>query len=115
MAEATLGGASKPFGRALGELLLGNEEYLTRTGNINWRHVADALTGVHYESLRKQVAGERPPTDSLMEQVAALVGVSPDYFVEYELSQAMREFDVREVGFDQARENLLAWRKAHKR
>ena len=101
--------ALQPFGRALHELLADREDFKTRTGNINWQLVAKALKGVHYESLRKSVAGERQPSVSLMEQVAELTGVKADYFVEYELAEAQRAFDVREVGFEQARENLLRW------
>ena len=104
----------KPFGRALHDLLVGREEFSTLTGNVNWRLVADSLDGVHYESLRKCVAADRQPTVDLIEKVAALAGVSPDYFVEYELAEAMRAFDVKQVGFDEARANLTAFRKALK-
>ena len=114
-AGATIQVTDKPFGRALADLLRDQEDYLTHTGNINWRLVAGALEGVHYETLRKCVAGERQPTLRLIEQVADLVGVEPTYFVEYELARALRDFDVREVGFEQATENLRAWMSAKKK
>lgn len=107
--------AGKPFGAALRELLIGREEYETHTGNINWRTVADSLKGVHYETLRKAVAGDRPATASLIEQVAALCDVQPDYFMEYQLAQAQRQFDVKEVGWECAMENLREWSKLQAR
>jgi hypothetical protein len=106
-------GVGHPFAQALRSLLSGRKEFLTQTGNINWRAVADALPDVHYETLRKAVAGERQPTVDLMEKVAALVGVSPHHFAEWQLAQAMREFDARPpplgVGLDSALDNLRRW------
>lgn len=103
------------FGQRLHRLLLEREEFRTRTGNINWRTVAQALDGVHYETLRKAVSGERLPSVALVEQCAELAGVSPDEFAEYRLAQAQLAFDVREVGWDQAMENLRAFAQAQKR
>lgn len=109
----------RPFAQAFRSLLLEREEFLTQTGNINWRAVADALPGVHYETLRKAVAGERHPGVDLIEKVAALVGVPPHYFVEWQLAQAMRQFDARPiplgVGFDSAMDNLQRWTESQKR
>ena len=105
----------RPFGRALHDLLADREEFLTATGNINWRSVAGQLEGVHYESLRKCVAGERIPTLRLIEQVAQLAGVSPRHFVEYEMAMTLRDFDVREVGFESAAENVRAWAELKKK
>jgi hypothetical protein len=108
-------GTDRPFGRALHDLLQEREEFVTGTGNVNWRAVAAAMHGVHYETLRKAVAGERMPAVSLIEQAATLAGVDPEYFVEFQAAQVMREFDVREVGFDEAVENLRLWAEAQKR
>jgi len=107
--------ADKPFGRALQHLLADREEFLTAGGNVNWRAVAAQLEGVHYESLRKCVSGERLPTQRLIEQAAELAGVSPDYFVEYGAAVALRDFDIREVGFAQAAENTRAWAELKRR
>jgi hypothetical protein len=108
----------RPFAQALRSLLLEREEFLTQTGNINWRAVADALPGVHYETLRKAVAGERHPGVDLIEKVAALVGVPPHYFAEWQLAHAMRQFDARPaplgVGFDSAMDNLRRWTESQK-
>lgn len=103
----------KPFGEVLRDLLAGRDEFLTHTRNINWSVVADALDGVHYETLRKAVAGDRMPTPHLLEQVAALAGVNADVFAEYRLYLAQREFDVREVGWDRAMSNLREFTEAH--
>jgi hypothetical protein len=107
--------ATRPFGRALHDLLADREEFLTGTGNVNWRLVSSAIPGMHYETLRKAIAGERLPSAGLIEQVAELAKVEPGYFVEYELARVQREFDVREVGFDQARENLRLWVESQKK
>ena len=85
------------------------DEFLTNTGNINWRAVAEALPGVHYETLRKAVAGDRAPTPALMEVVAEFLKVEPVIFAEYQLHLAQRQFDVGEVGWDEAMENLRRW------
>jgi hypothetical protein len=106
-------GSRRRFGEALRPLLEDREEFLTKTGNINFRAVANALDGVHYETLRKAAAGDRVPPLHVIEQVAALLGVSPDYFAEYALARVSRDFDVREVGWDQAIENLRAWSEIH--
>lgn len=103
--------ADKPrsFGDVLRGLLEDREEFHTKTGNINWMAVAHAMDGVYYETLRKAVAGDRWPNAELMEKAAALVGVQPDVFVEYQLYLAQRQFDVKEVGWDEAMANLRAW------
>jgi len=107
-----------PFAQALRSLLLEREEFLTQTGNINWRAVADSLPDVHYETLRKAVAGERHPGVDLIEKVAVLVGVQPQYFAEWQLAQAMRQFDARPaplgVGLDSAMDNLRRWTETQK-
>lgn len=102
----------KRFGPALRDLLLSREEFQTGTGNINWAAFADSLKDVHYETLRKSVSGERPPSASLVQTIAAALGVRPDYFVEYRLTQAQRAFDPREVGFERALANLEEWASA---
>jgi plasmid maintenance system antidote protein VapI len=98
----------KPFGQALAELLR-ESDYTTQTGNVNWRAFARTLEGIHYETLRKAVAGERTATPHIIEEVARALGLRPDYFVEYRLWQAQREFDIREVGFERALENFERW------
>lgn len=95
-----------PFGTALRQLLQDRQEFLTKTGNVNYRLVANALDGVHYETLRKAAAGDRSPTVHLMEQLAELLNVSPDYFTEYRFELVQREYDVKEVGWENAVKNL---------
>lgn len=93
-------------------LFQAREEFLTHTGNINWMAVSEQLPGVHYETLRKALAGDRQPTVELMEAVARLAEVDPTLFVEYRLHLARREFNVREVGFETAAANLKRWAEA---
>lgn len=105
----------KPFGRALAELLRQREEFLTLTGNINWRLVAERLHGVHYETLRKSVAGDREPTVNLIEQSAQLAGVEPDFFVEWHTAQIVEGFNVKKVGWEESKRNVLLFLEAKKR
>jgi hypothetical protein len=107
--EKALEGEPQKFTAAVRTRLEVRDEFLTNTGNINWRAVAEALPGVHYETLRKAVAGDRNPTPALMEQVAGLLGIEPDIFAEYQLHLAQRQFDVGEVGWEAAMDNLRRW------
>lgn len=101
--------SDEPFGRALRDLLLDRDEYLTTTGNVSWSTFARDIPGIHYETLRKAAAGERQPTIELMERCATVLGVPPSYFLEYRLWEARRMFDPSEVGLDQAAENVRRW------
>lgn len=95
------------------ELFVGREEFLTHTGNVNWMLVSEALPDVYYETLRKAVAGDRNPTLSLMEKVAELAGVSPEVFGEYQIAKAQAAFDVKEVGYEAAMENVRRFVDLH--
>jgi transcriptional regulator with XRE-family HTH domain len=93
-------------------LALDDEAFLTPSRNVNWMEFARDMTerrGVKYETLRKAVAGERPPGLSLLETVAATLGIEPAFFVEYRLAQAQRDFDPHAVGFEEAVKNLRRW------
>lgn len=106
------GNPARKFGAVARALFIDREEFLTHTGNINWMAVSERLPGVHYETLRKALAGDRQPTVELMEAVGKLADVDPAVFVEYQLHQAQRQFNVREVGFEQAAANLRRWADA---
>jgi plasmid maintenance system antidote protein VapI len=99
------------FGDALADLLREND-YTTSTGNPNWHAFARELDGIHYETLRKAVNGQRGVTPELIEEVARALRIRPQHFVEYRLHEARQVFDPREVGFDQALANVEAWAKA---
>lgn len=99
---------TKPFGPALNELLR-DTEFTTQTGNPNIAAFVDTLDGVHYETLRKAMAGERTPTPHIIEEVSRALRIKPDYFLEYRLHLAQRQFDPREVGMQAALDNLTAW------
>jgi transcriptional regulator with XRE-family HTH domain len=103
----------KRFRDALRDLILAEGENVTLNGNVDYPRFVERLGGVSYETLRKALAGERKPSASLMETVASALGISPEYFVEYRLANALRSFDVGEVGWDQAVKNLHAWAQVH--
>ena len=96
------------FGALLRDYLI-QRDLVTGIGNPNWSAFADTLPGVHYETLRKAVAGERPPGPGLMEAVADGLGVKPQVFFEYRLHEAQRQFDPKTVGVEQALTNLETW------
>lgn len=90
-------------------LFEGREEFLRKTGTVDLMRISEQLPDVYYETLRKAVAGDRAPTVELMEKVAALAGVEPGVFAEYQMEIARRQFDPKQVGWEKAMENLKAW------
>jgi len=98
----------RPFGAVVRDLLI-ERELVTGMGNPNWSAFAAQLGEIQYESLRKAVTGERWPSPKIMEMVAQALGVEPRLFWEYQLHEAQRSFDPREVGEDEAIANLQAW------
>ena len=99
---------TNPFPLALRELVIENE-YVTQTGKPNWTAFASELDGVHYESVRRVAAGRRFPSPRLIEECARVLRLRPEYFVEYRIYLARRDFDPRVVGLERARENLALW------
>lgn len=99
---------TKPFREALAELLRDND-YTTQTGNVNWHAFAAELDDIGYEALRKSLAGTRTVTPHIMEACARALRIKPEHFAEYRIWQAGRDFDVREVGYEQALANLERW------
>ena len=111
MAAATMAlePTTKPFGRALGDLLRDND-FTFETGNPNWHAFARELEGFHYETLRKAVAGQRNgPSHELMEEIARVLRIDPSHFVEYRAWQAQQAFDPNVVGMEKVLENLERW------
>jgi len=96
------------FRDALLELLL-EHDYSTQTGSPNWAAFAERLDGIHYQTLRRAVGGQQRPSPRLIEECARVLGLRPEYFVEYRFYLAQRDFDPREVGRDRALANLKAW------
>lgn len=103
--------AEEPFGVVLRNELI-ERGITTGMGNPNWSGFAQQLPGVHYETLRKAVTGERSPRPELMEACAAALEQDPaELFWEYALYQAQTMFDPAQVGIEQALENLHRWQK----
>jgi hypothetical protein len=102
------GNGRRSFGKVVRDLLI-ERGYTTAIGNPDWPRFARELDGVGYETLRKAVTGERPPSKKVMESVATRLDVEPAIFWEYELACAKQAFDVRQVGDDEAFANLQKW------
>ena len=102
----------RPFGQALADLLR-EADFTTSSGNVNWHAFARELDGFSYEALRLVIAGKRTVTPALMEECARALKVKPEHFAEYRIYLARRQFDVREVGFEQALANLEQWAHQH--
>ena len=98
----------KSFGAVLRDLLI-ERDYTTGIGNPNWSQFALDLGDIQYESLRKAVTGERPPSARIMARSAEQLGVAPTVFWEYHLWLAQRAFDPTHVGEDEAFANLQQW------
>jgi len=98
----------KRFGHVLRDLLI-DAGQTTKLGNPNWSSFATYVRGIHYETLRKAVTGERRPTPELMERCAETLGVAPEVFVEYRIWKAQRSFDPAEVGPQAALAALNRW------
>jgi hypothetical protein len=110
--SARTGGGSavsrKSFGAFLRDLLI-ERGYTTGIGNPNWSQFALDLGDIQYESLRKAVTGERPPSARIMVRSAEQLGVEPTVFWEYQLWLAQRALDPTKVGEEEAFANLQKW------
>lgn len=102
------------FSVALHELVC-DSDYVTEGGKPNWAAVASQLDGVHYETLRRVVKGRRMPSLDLIQECARLLKVRPEYFLEYRIALAQRDFDPSVVGLHRALSNLTLWREASTR
>jgi transcriptional regulator with XRE-family HTH domain len=104
--------SNQPFGDALRELMndlgLTYRELAQQTRGLDGK----GMTHAHINMLAN---GHDRPSTRAMELIARACGVEPDYFAEYRLTQAMRELDPDEVGFQQALENLNARLGARRR
>jgi hypothetical protein len=79
---------------------------------VNWHAFALQLEGVHYETLRKAITGQRHPSPAVIEQVATALALQPSYFLEYRLHEARRELDPAVVSLEQAANALSTWQRA---
>lgn len=102
---------TEPFPAALRELVMEND-YVTNTGKPNWAAFASELEGFHYETVRRAATGRRPPTPRLMEECARTLRIRPEYFLEYRVYLAQRDFSPAAVGVERALENLALWTRA---
>ena len=99
---------TRPFGAKLRDLLI-EKDITTTMGNPDWTGFVQLVKGIHYETLRKAITGERLPAIKLIETVSDALSVAPDTFVEYRLAEARRQFDPRAVSSAQALTTLSRW------
>jgi hypothetical protein len=99
---------TKPFPVALRELVV-EHDYVTRMGAPNWAAFAAQLDDFHYETVRRVATGRRQPGRRLIEECARALRVRPEYFLEYRVFEAQRDFDPAAVGLETAVRNLEAW------
>ena len=102
---------AEPFPLALRELVI-NSDYVTQRGKPNWAALASELDGIHYETLRQAATGRRHAPAGLIEEVARVLRTRPEYFLEYRVYLAQRDFDPAAVGEERALENLALWQHA---
>jgi len=96
------------FGATLRGLLI-EKGVTTPMGNPDWAGFSQLLDGVHYETLRKAVTGDRQPAKKLIEAVSDALDVTPETFIEYRMMEAQRHFDPKQVGVETALANLARW------
>lgn len=106
--EVTAMETTKIFPRALRELVI-ESDYVTQDGKPNFAALASELESIHYETLRQAATGRRRPTPRLIEECARVLRVRPEYFLEYRVNAAQRDFDPGAVGHDRALRNLALW------
>ena len=82
---------------------------VTRMGNPDWTGLVRQMHGVNYESLRKAVVGERPPSEKIVVAAAQALGVKPAVFTEYRLLKARQSLDPDHVGWSAATNTLNRW------
>lgn len=104
---------TKAFPIALRELVIDND-YVTRSGQPNWAAFAAQLEGFHYETLRRVATGRRQPSPKLIEECARALRVRPEYFFEYRVYLAQRDFDPAAVGPERALANLALWQEGRR-
>lgn len=98
----------RPFAERL-HAIVAAQGTTNRVGNVVWTQFAEKLPTIHYETLRKLLAGERALDVETIEEIAQAAGVPPETFIEYRVLLARQLFDVRAVGYDQAVANLRAY------
>jgi hypothetical protein len=96
------------FGAVLRTHLI-DADIVTRMGNPSWMEFVEQLPGITYESLRKAIVGERPPSEKILLATAQALGVSPTVFTGYRLLEARRALDPSEVGWNRAVKALQKW------
>lgn len=79
---------AKPFSEALTELL--RLESGDPRGRVNLSEFFRRVEGWEYETLRKQVAGERTLQPEAIEAMAQALHVAPEYFLEYRIYQIQK-------------------------
>jgi transcriptional regulator with XRE-family HTH domain len=104
--------SDKPFGDALRELMAAH--------GLTYRELAQATRdlddkGITHAHINMLANGHDRPSMRAMQLIAQACGVTPGYFAEYRLAEAMRELDPAEVGLEQALENLNAQLGGHRR
>jgi anthranilate phosphoribosyltransferase len=71
----------KRFAEALAELL--RQERGDPKARVNLREFFGRVDGWEYETLRKQISGERTLKPDAIQAMAEILGVAPEYFLEY--------------------------------
>src|SRR6185437_12952700 len=104
--------SNRPFGDALRELM--------EARGLTYRELAQATRelderGITHAHINMLANGHDRPSMRAMSLIAQACGVTPDYFAEYRLAEAMRELDPAEVGLERSLENLNAQLGAHRR
>ncbi len=68
---------------------------MTSGGRPNLAALAEQLDGVSYEVLRRAARGKTRPSSTLLEEVARVLGLRADYFLECRIADVVQRLDPR--------------------
>lgn len=100
------GRTTRPFAEALGELLRAQQG--DPLGSISLRTFFAHIPEYSYDALRKMVRGKIPLQPQAIEAMAAALGVSPEYFLEYRAWQVRKGLKRHPELADEVYEKLMA-------
>lgn len=84
--------ASRPFPEEL-HALLAQSSFVTSAGRPNLSEFSRQLDGIGYEALRRAARAQTAPSVRLMEEVARVLQVPADHFIEYRVIAAVARLD----------------------
>lgn len=83
----------RDFARVVRDEMLAQDEYVTALGAPNYAAFIADVDGLNYESARKALTGDRWPSNTIMEKIAAALKIEPRDFWEWRLNNLRDQLD----------------------